>query len=183
MVFDLYERILIFAPSCLQTLHILYSGSIPGTSIAKNAIIGSNHRGIVIEGSSNISIYDNIAVTVSGHAFYVGDQSHNNFFERNLGSQTKTISKYITLYDENDYDAAAFFSRCPPNNFVSNVASGNMEHGFYFTNWYTRSEVNIILCFPYRSFIVLRYAQPTGISLVSGCVGICLQINHGSVQK
>jgi len=112
-----------------------------GTSIAKNAIISSNHRGIVIEGSSDVAIYDNVAVATSGHAFYVGDQSQNNIFERNLGSQTKAISKYITVYGENDYDAAAFFSRNPPNSFISNVASGNMEHGFYFSNSYARSEV------------------------------------------
>ena len=92
-----------------------------------------------------MSIYDNVAVAVSGHSFYVGDQSQNNIFERNLGSQTKTISKYSTLYGENDYDAAAFFSRFPPNSFISNVASGNMEHGFYFSNWFSRSEVNIAL--------------------------------------
>ena len=102
--------------------------------MAKNSIIGSNHRGIVIAGTSDVSIYDNVAVNVSGHAFYVGDQSWNNVFEHNLGSQMKRIDFSITLSDEQDYDAAAFFSRFPPNSFVSNVASESMVHGYYFYN-------------------------------------------------
>jgi len=113
-------------------LQILYSGSVTGTYIAKNSIVDSNHRGIVVEGTSNVSIFDNVAVNVSGHAFYVGDQSQSNVFERNLASQTKTMS--TTLSGENDNDAAAFFSRFPPNSFISNMASGNMKHGFYFFN-------------------------------------------------
>jgi len=131
---------------CLQALEILYSGSVAGTSIAKNAIVDSNHRGIVIEGSSDVSIYDNFAYNVSGHAFYVGDQSQNNVFESNLGSQTKTIGYSSTISGENDYDAAAFFVRFPPNSFVSNVASGNAEHGFYFaiSDWMVRSEVSLV---------------------------------------
>jgi hypothetical protein len=93
-----------------------------------------------------VSIYDNVAYNVSGHAFYVGDQSQNNAFERNLGSQTKTIGYSSTISGENDYDAAAFFVRYPPNSFVSNVASGNAEHGFYFaiSNWMVRAEVSAI---------------------------------------
>jgi len=117
-------------------IQILYSGSVNvnGTLIAKNSIVDSNHRGVVIEGTSNALIFDNVAVSVSGHAFYVGDQSQNNVFERNLGSQTMTIDRTITISGENDYDAAAFFSRFPPNSFISNVASGNKENGFYFYN-------------------------------------------------
>ena len=127
-------------------MQILYSGSVNGTYIAKNSIIGSNQRGIVIEGTSNVSIYDNVAVDVSGHAFYVGDQSWNNVFERNLGSQTKRIEWQFILSDENDYEAAAFFSRFPPNSFVSNVASGNMKHGYLFVNsWMVRTEASVHL--------------------------------------
>jgi hypothetical protein len=98
----------------------------------------------VIEGSSNVSIYDNVAVSVSGHAFYVGYQSHDNVFERNLGSQTKTISWSNVLSGENDYDASAFFSRFPPNSFISNVAAGNQVHGYYFSNsdWMVRTEAS-----------------------------------------
>jgi len=122
-------------------LEILYSGSIAGTYIAKNAIVDSNHRGIVVEGSSNISIFDNVAYNVSGHAFYVGDQSQSNVFERNIGSQTKTISYSNTISGENDYSAAAFYSRYPPNSFLGNVASGNAVHGFYFDmSWMVRTE-------------------------------------------
>ena len=92
----------------LKALQILYSGSVNGTYIAKNATVDSNHRGIAIEGSSDVYVYDNVAVNVSGHAFYIGDQSQNNVLERNLGSQTKSISQSNTTAGENDYDAAAF---------------------------------------------------------------------------
>ena len=130
----------------MQALQILYSGSVDGTLIAKNSIVDSNHRGIAVEGTSDVSIYDNVAVNVSGHAFYVGDQSWNNVLERNLGSQTKAIGNSITLSGENDYDAAAFFSRFPPNSFISNVASGNVKHGYYFTNSrLVRTEVSMHL--------------------------------------
>jgi hypothetical protein len=116
-----------------------------GSYIAKNVIIDSNHRGIVIDGTSNVTIFDNICLNVSGHAFYVGDHSHGNIFEHNLGSQTNRISSSVKIPVENDDDAAAFYSRFPPNSFISNVAAGNMEHGFHF--YFSESNVRSEVCF------------------------------------
>ena len=73
------------------SLQFLYSGDVPGTSIARNSIRNSNHRCIVIEGSSNITVEANVAFNTSGHCFYVGSDARDNTLMYNIGSRTNDV--------------------------------------------------------------------------------------------
>lgn len=72
-------------------LQVLYSGDVPGTSIARNSIRNSNHRCIVIEGSSNITVEANVAYDTAGHCYYVGTDARDNQLLYNLGSRTNAV--------------------------------------------------------------------------------------------
>ena len=76
------------------SLQFLYSGNVPGTSIARNSIRNSNHRCIVIEGSSNITVEANVAHETAGHCYYVGMDTTDNKFLSNIGSMTNSDIRY-----------------------------------------------------------------------------------------
>jgi hypothetical protein len=69
-------------------LQFLYSGDLPGTVIARNSIRNSNHRCIVIEGTSNVTVEANVAYDTAGHCYYVGSDARDNTLQYNLGSRT-----------------------------------------------------------------------------------------------
>jgi hypothetical protein len=70
------------------SLQFLYSGNVAGTSIARNSIIKSNHRCVVIEGSGNITVEANVAYDTAGHCYYVGREAIDNSLLYNIGSKT-----------------------------------------------------------------------------------------------
>jgi parallel beta-helix repeat protein len=72
-------------------LQFLFSGDVPGTSIARNSIRNSNHRCIVVEGSSNITIEANVAHDTAGHCYYIGSDARDNTLLSNIGSRTNDV--------------------------------------------------------------------------------------------
>lgn len=52
-------------------LQFLYTGTVAGTSIARNTIRGSNHRCISMDGVSNATIASNVAYDTAGHVSLV----------------------------------------------------------------------------------------------------------------
>ena len=73
------------------SLHFLYSWNVPGSSISRNTIRSSNHRCVVIEGSSNITIEGNVAYNTAGHCYYIGSEATDNYILYNIGSRTNDI--------------------------------------------------------------------------------------------
>ena len=59
-------------------LQILYSGPLVGTEIAFNSFFGSNQRCIVIEGSGNMTISNNVGVSNYGNCIFSGYSAGNN---------------------------------------------------------------------------------------------------------
>jgi len=114
-------------------IHSLFNGNLDGSKISKNSIVDSFHRGIVVEGTSNLTLSQNIGVLNQGHFFYCRYSCEANDFIENLVSQTKDISRDDTLSGQTDYDACAFFIRVPNNNFYGNIAAGGDASGFYIT--------------------------------------------------
>ena len=107
------------------SLQFLYSGDVPGTSIARNSIRNSNHRCIVIEGSSNITVEANIAYDTAGHCYYVGTDATDNSLLHNIGSRTNgNIYWGNHLSGESDYSRATFQLYNPRNDYIGNVAAG-----------------------------------------------------------
>jgi len=124
------------------SLQFLYSGDVPGTSIARNSIRNSNHRCIVIEGSSNITVEANVAFNTAGHCFYVGSDARDNALMYNIGSRTNdVIGSGKQLSGESDQDRATFQLYNPRNNYIGNVAAGSDGRGFaMFNDWRTLGE-------------------------------------------
>jgi len=152
--------------------------------------MNSQQRCIVIDGASNITVYDNVGVNTYGHCFYAGFQSEDNLFERNLASQIKSISWSKTIEGESDYYAAAFYSRFAPNSFVNSVAAGNQNDGFYFSNnWYTKDEVSstqsshIVHAISPNSVVgtTISYTDITGSVTDFACN--CSRIYYGSIPS
>ena len=75
-------------------LQLLYNGNVPGTSVSRNTIRNSNHRCIVVDGTSNATITANIAYDTAGHCFYFGHESVDNLVTKNLGSRTNNAIGY-----------------------------------------------------------------------------------------
>lgn len=124
-------------------LQILYSGSLEGTEISMNSFYKSNHRCIVIEGSSNITINDNVGVGNVGHCMYQGPNARDNTIRRNFVSETTGIPWNQHIAGSTDYHAAGFYNWNGPNDYFDNISVGNRYNGFYFYNdWQFRLEVS-----------------------------------------
>ena len=108
----------------MQALQFLYSGNVTGTQVSRNSFRQSNQRCIVVEGTSNIAITDNIGYQTNGHCIYIGFNSKFNVISNNLVSDTKLISYSDRLPYETDYNPGAFLNWYSPNDFTKNIAVG-----------------------------------------------------------
>jgi len=111
-------------------IQILYSGSIKGSVISWNSIRKSNQRGIALEGTSNVTIAENIGHKVTGHCMYVGFSSQDNKLIDNLVSETVGTHRHQQLWGENDANAAAFNNWYQPNDYIGNIAVATRKSGF-----------------------------------------------------
>eukprot|EP00804_Cyclotella_cryptica_P014145 CCRYP_005584-RA/>CCRYP_005584-RA protein AED:0.03 eAED:0.03 QI:259/1/1/1/0.94/0.9/20/117/3951 len=127
------------------SLQFLFSGDVPGTSIARNAIRNSNHRCIVLEGTSNITVEANVAYNTAGHCFYVGSDARDNSLLYNIGSRTNDAIVWgKQLSGESDQDRATFQLYNPRNDYIGNVAAGSDGRGFgIYNDWRTLGEDNV----------------------------------------
>jgi hypothetical protein len=113
-------------------IHFHMNGNVTGSVVAKNSIRKSNQRCIVIHGTNNVLIAENIAFDTKGHCFVLEDGIETrNKFVRNLGALTKVPQKLIT-FDETDDSPATFWITNPRNTYEGNVAAGSEKIGFWF---------------------------------------------------
>ena len=112
-------------------IQFLYSGDVNGTSIARNSIRDSNHRCIVLEGTSNAVVDANVAHDTAGHCYFVGYQAMGNTISNNLGSRTNDNIRRLggQLAGENDQDMHTFHVWNSQNDFIGNVAAGSDDTG------------------------------------------------------
>lgn len=75
-----------------------------------------------VEGTSNVTISDNVAYQTRGHCMYIGYESMNNSITRNLVSDTMGISWNDRIPHESDYHPAAFLNWYSPNDYSHNIA-------------------------------------------------------------
>mmetsp|Transcript_1433 Transcript_1433/g.2264 ORF Transcript_1433/g.2264 Transcript_1433/m.2264 type:complete len:3782 (+) Transcript_1433:192-11537(+) len=128
-------------------IQFLYSGDVNGTEVSKNVIRNSNQRCLVLDGTSNAVISDNVAYDYAGHCFYVGYESENNLLEGNLASSSTTKIQWNNrILDMDDHYLAAFFSVWRQNDWIGNVAAGGQGQGFRFIcPWQVRGEDNQVI--------------------------------------
>ena len=103
-------------------LQLLYSSNVDGTLISRNSFRQSNQRCVVIEGTSNVTVSDNIAYEALGHCMYIGYESEDNLIANNLVSAIQNIGYGSRLPGESDYYSCAYKNYYNPNDYVSNIA-------------------------------------------------------------
>lgn len=118
-------------------IHIHFCGDMTGSMVAKNTIRQSNQRCIVVHGTDNLLVQENVAYDTKGHCFIVEDgMETGNRFIRNLGAQTGIPDKIIPNLgpngQETDYDPSTFWITNPSNIWIGNVAAGSQGSGYWF---------------------------------------------------
>lgn len=100
--------------------------------IARNSIRGSNQRCVVIHGTHNTTIVENIAYDTFGHCFMTEDGGEvDNKFIRNLGSNTKSASRLVREGETDVESPATFWTANPMNEWIGNVAAGCEGSGYW----------------------------------------------------
>jgi hypothetical protein len=121
----------------VQPIHLHLCGSLPGTLLAKNLIRQSNQRCIVIHGTHDSTIENNVAFDTAGHCFMTEDGFETgNTFRKNLGSLTRRVQDVIpnsgSNGEETDNKPATYWMTNPSNILESNVAAGSEANGFWY---------------------------------------------------
>lgn len=118
-------------------IHLHFCGDSTGTVIAKNTVRQSNQRCIVVHGTDNLEIRENVAFDTKGHCFMLEDgMETGNSFIRNIGIQTAAPTDVIPDYGfngrETDAEPSTFWITNPSNNWIGNVVAGSESSGFWF---------------------------------------------------
>lgn len=112
-------------------IHFHLCSDVSGSIVAKNAIRESNQRCIVVHGTDNVLVQENVAYSNAGHCYIVEDGiERGNRFVRNLGAETIVPAESVP--GASDRDPAVFWITNPLNIFDGNVAAGSEGSGFWF---------------------------------------------------
>lgn len=107
-------------------IQIQYSGDISGSIVSKNSIYKSKQRCIVIDGSSNIVLSENVATDYTGQCYYLDHNATDNSILNNYASYG--YGRHHGLGGDNK--GTGFRQINGPNIFDGNVAVGNDHNGF-----------------------------------------------------
>lgn len=95
-------------------IHFHLSGSVAGSEVSKNVIYNSNQRCVVVHGTHDLDITDNVAFETSGHCFITEDGIETgNTFTRNLGASVR--KPVYVIEGENDDSPSIFWITNPQN--------------------------------------------------------------------
>lgn len=113
-------------------IHFHMCGSVEGSLLSKLAVRNTKQRGVVVHGSNDLYLHENILHNTKGHGFMLEDGGETgNIFERNLGAVGNGVE--IRISDaESDTDPATFWMTNPDNTWIGNVAAGSAFSGFWF---------------------------------------------------
>jgi len=113
-------------------IHFHMCGNVTGSVVSKNTIRNSKQRGIVVHGTNDLYVSENILYNIRGHAVMLEDGGERwNIFERNLGAVGHGVDKLISN-DESDHTPSTFWITNPQNTWIGNVAAGSQFSGFWF---------------------------------------------------
>ncbi len=109
-------------------------GDAAGQYIKNSVVNGSLQRGIVIHGTKNARVENNIVYNSVGHNYAVEESSSiGNVLDGNLAISNQIVAlTEATLKSQNDNQAANFWIRAAKNTFTNNVAAGSNSFGFWY---------------------------------------------------
>lgn len=115
-------------------IHFHMSNRVTGSIVRKNVIRESNQRCVVIHGSHDVTVEDNVAFDSYGHCYMLEDGAEiDNTFIGNLGARTRGIfNAELVLEKASDKFASTFWITNTKNHFIGNVAAGSTFSGFWF---------------------------------------------------
>jgi hypothetical protein len=119
----------------LQPMHIhLCEYLSAGTTFKRNFVHQSNQRCMIIHGSHNATIEENVAYESFGHCFMLEDGAEiDNRFIRNLGASQHNVEEEELVRDgESDDHSSTYWCTNPMNTWIDNVAAGGEGSGFWF---------------------------------------------------
>mmetsp|Transcript_11816 Transcript_11816/g.24007 ORF Transcript_11816/g.24007 Transcript_11816/m.24007 type:complete len:166 (+) Transcript_11816:2345-2842(+) len=150
------------------------------TMIEKNLVIDSNQRCVVIHGTHNTTVSENVAFRTSGHCFMTEDGAEmDNRFERNLGASTRAARKIVRAGETDRSNPSTFWISNPKNDFIGNTAAGSEGNGFHF-------ELQTSVKSPSSSFEWAKDLIPREMELSTfrdnACISSCPRyVPHGNV--
>lgn len=98
--------------------------------MSRNAITQSRSGCIILEGTNDAVVEDNVAFDTAGYCFAtLGYYGKGNVFRRDLGSKTILATNWSLDLPE-VFSAATFLSMGRGNNMEDNVAAGSKGVGF-----------------------------------------------------
>eukprot|EP00850_Spirogloea_muscicola_P021960 SM000269S09915 [mRNA] locus=s269:76387:85016:- [translate_table: standard] len=110
-----------------------------GTTVTRNSVHQSYQRCVVIHGTANVTVSDNVAYDTAGHCYITEEGGETgNAFLRNLGLATRAVATLIPNESppgpstETDDRPATFWMSNPNNVLVGNFAGGGDDTGFWF---------------------------------------------------
>ena len=108
-------------------IHFHMSGSVAGSVVRKNVIRQSKQRCVVIHGSHDVLVEDNVSFDTYGHCYILEDGGeHDNTFRNNLGARTRNQGIGI---GSTDHFASTIWITNPTNHFIDNVCAGSQHRG------------------------------------------------------
>lgn len=123
---------LFLSSTALQPIHFHMCNSVAGSLVEKNTIRNSNQRCIVVHGSDDVQVVENIAFDNAGHCIILEDGAEqNNQFVRNLVAGTHPVDVLISDA-ESDNVPSSFWITNPVNTWIGNVAAGSVGAGYWF---------------------------------------------------
>ena len=101
--------------------------------IEKNLILDSNQRCVVIHGTHNTTVSENVAFRTAGHCFMMEDGGEmDNSFVGNIGALTMAAGRTVRAGETDVSSPSTFWISNPKNEFIGNVAAGSEGNGFWF---------------------------------------------------
>jgi hypothetical protein len=117
-------------------LHWHRNGDSGGDFVRGSSFHSNFQRGVIIHGSDNALVEDNVVFGSVGHSYGTEDGSETgNRFAGNLGLSTQPFPQKASnpaQAAQNDDQAATFWIKGPSNTFVANRAAGGEHVGFWF---------------------------------------------------
>lgn len=118
--------------------HWHLNGDSNGDYLENSSFHSNFQRGIVVHGTDNVRVKNNVLFDTVGHSIVTEDGSEQgNLFEGNLAVLTRAFpylpSNPIQV-GQNDDRAATFWIKGPSNRFLGNVAAGGEFTAFWFDN-------------------------------------------------
>ena len=134
-----------------KPIQIINSGPLEDTLISCNSVRKSHFRGIVIDGTSHLTIFKNVVHECYGNAYSLQGQ----YIEvlDNIASDVKRVLPSIS--GQTDHEVRAFHCPYQYNTFIGNKAIGSEFYGFLVTNddYIPPALLVSVSLFPYRKTI------------------------------